>query len=109
MGGSFGSSHELAEVSIVSQLATLLGFLLLRLVTILLLLLLLSRLVLGFRLLCRSLLLLLGLLLAKHISETKLAHSVAVRDITFRATQLTLSFKEIIFDRFLLLLRLLKI
>jgi hypothetical protein len=78
MGGSFGSSHELAEVSIVSQLATLLGFLLLRLLAVLLLLLLLSRLVLSFRLLCSSLLLLLWLLLAEHIRETKLAHSVAV-------------------------------
>ena len=103
MGGSFRSSHELTEVSIVSQLATLLGFLLLRLLTVLLLLLL-SRLVLSFRLLCSSLLLLLWLLLAEHVRETKLAHSVAVRDIAFGATQLTLSFVEVVFDRFLLLL-----
>jgi hypothetical protein len=51
-----------------------------------------------------GLLLHLWFLLAKHIGETELADPVAVRDIALRATRITLSFEEVIFDRFLLLL-----
>lgn len=94
------SSHELTEVSIVSQLTALLGLRLLLRSRLLLI----SRFVLRFRLLGRSLLCLLRLLLSEHIGEAKLAHSIAVRNVTLGATQFTLGFEEVILDRLLLLL-----
>lgn len=42
-------------------------------------------------------------LLAEHVSEAELAHSVPIRNVAFRATHFGLSLEKVIFYRLLLL------